>query len=70
MWFNIPVDVLLEVEAENEEDARLKAETICQKRIMECEFGHRENDRARVARYYVSKRDRWESEEDNAANED
>lgn len=64
MWYNIPVEIMLEVEAENDEDAQLKADTICQKRILECEFGHYKNDRARVLQFSVSEKVAWERMDD------
>ena len=60
------MEIVLEVEAENDEEAELKAQTLIVKRVTECEFGHNKNDRASVTREFtIMEKTGWEKTDDD-----
>lgn len=63
-WYRIPATIVLEVEAENDKDARDLANTLLEKRVEQCEFGHEKNDNSRVCSGESELLDDWYKTDD------
>lgn len=59
-WYRVPVTIVLEIEAENEEACRDKANTILSKRVEGQQFGWEKNDRGSVLAGESEITDNWE----------
>ncbi len=63
-WYRIPATIILEIEAENDDAARDKANTILSKRVEGQQFGWEKNDQGSVLHGMSELSDDWEKEED------
>jgi hypothetical protein len=59
-WFKMQSTITMDIEAFDEEDAKWKAETILEKRVLGQSFGHHENDQGEVTAWGTVTHVEWD----------